>query len=102
MVQAIENLTALTTRLVTTGPHPRLEGWDRAAVEVLHAQPVAGYADLLSRHVGQRLELAVPSWLVAGLAPGTVIRLRARLAGGEAMAEKQPLPGTFVTEPPPS
>lgn len=101
MVQAIENLTVLTTRLVTTGPHRRLEGWDQAAVDVLQAQPVAGYADLLSRRVGQRLELAVPSRLVAGLAPGTVIRLRARLAAGEAMAEKQPLPGTFVTEPPP-
>ncbi|MET7397931.1 hypothetical protein ABZS66_31025 [Dactylosporangium sp. NPDC005572] len=101
MVQAVENLTALTTRLVTTGPHPRLEGWDRSAVDVLHAQPVTGCADLLSRYVGQRLELAVPSRLVAGLAPGTVIRLRARLTAGEAMAEQRPPPGTFVTQPPP-
>ncbi|MFD8079097.1 hypothetical protein ACFV3E_41415 [Streptomyces sp. NPDC059718] len=76
MVQAVENLTALTTRLLATAPHPRLKGWDRAVVDVLHAQRIAGFADVLSRHVGQRLELAVPSRLVAGLAPGTVIRLR--------------------------
>ncbi|MCP3818147.1 hypothetical protein NLX86_08475 [Streptomyces sp. A3M-1-3] len=101
MVQAIENLTALTTRLITTGPHPRLEGWDRAVVDVLDAHPVTGYADLLSRYVGSHLELAVPSRLMAGLAPGTTIRLRARLATGEAMAEKRPPHGAFVTEPPP-
>lgn len=100
MVQAIENLTNLTTRLITAGPHPRLPGWDQATVEVLDAQPVAGYADLLSRRLGGRLQLAVPSPLMAGLAPGTSIRLRARLVAGEAMAEKQPLPGDFVTQPP--
>ncbi|KOV57478.1 hypothetical protein ADL01_40470 [Streptomyces sp. NRRL WC-3618] len=101
MVQATENLTALTVRLVTTGPHPRLRGWDRLGTEVLDAQPVAGYADLLSRHVGHRLDLAVPSSLAAGVVPGVVIRLRARLAGGEALAEKRPPPGTFAVEPAP-
>jgi hypothetical protein len=100
MVQAIENLTALTTRLVTSEPHAQLAGWDRLIVDVLDARPVPGLADLLSRYAGERLELAVPSRLVAGLAPGTVIRLRARLAGGRALAEKQPPPGMFVTEPP--
>jgi hypothetical protein len=100
MVQAIENLTALTTRLVTSEPHAQLAGWHRLVVDVLDARPVAGFADLLSRHTGERLELAVPSRLVTGLTPGTVIRLRARLAGGRAMAEKQPPPGMFGTEPP--
>ncbi|MGW1718307.1 hypothetical protein [Streptomyces sp. NPDC002156] len=101
MVQATENLTALTVRLVTTGPHPQLSGWDRLGTDVLDARPVAGHADLLSRHIGHRLDLAVPSTLAAGLVPGAVVRLRARLAGGEALAEKRPPPGTFVVEPPP-
>lgn len=101
MVQATENLTALTVRLVTTGPHPHLRGWDRLGADVLDAQPVAGYADLLSQRVGHRLDLAVPSSLAAGLVPGAVVRLRARLAGGEALAEKRPPPGTFVVEPAP-
>lgn len=100
MVQAIENLTALVTRLIATNPHPQLAGWDRLVVDVLDARPVTGYADLLSRHAGGQLELAVPSELVADLPPGTVIRLRAKLAGGRAMAQRRPPPGTFMTEPP--
>ncbi|MEV5540937.1 hypothetical protein AB0L13_29210 [Saccharopolyspora shandongensis] len=100
MVQAIENLTALTTRLVETGPHLRLVGWDRAVVDVLDAEPVAGYADLLSRNVGHRLELAVPSELMEDAVAGVTIRVRAKLAGGEAMAERRPAPGDFVIEPP--
>lgn len=101
MVQAAENLTALTVRVVTTGPHPRLKAWNLLGVDVLDARPVADHADLLSRHVGHRLDLAAPSSLVAGLVPGTVVHLRARLAGGETLTEKRPPPGTFVVEPPP-
>ncbi|NUP25030.1 MAG: hypothetical protein HOZ81_55035 [Streptomyces sp.] len=100
MVQAIENLTALTVRLVTTGPHPQLTGWDRLVVDVLDGRPVTGYADLLSQRVGHRLDLAVPSNLAPDPAPGSVIRLRARLAGGEVLAERRPPPGTFAVEPP--
>ncbi|MET9384318.1 hypothetical protein ABZY09_25395 [Streptomyces sp. NPDC002928] len=100
MVQAIDNRTDLTARLVGTEPHPRLAGWDQAEVEVLDAEPVPGYADLLSRNVGQRLLLAVPSRLLADAVPGSVIRVRARLATGEAMAESRPTPGTFAVEPP--
>lgn len=100
MVQAIDNRTDLTSRLVVVEPHPRLAGWDRAEVEVLDAEPVAGYADLLSRNVGQPLLLAVPSRLLADAVPGSTLRVRARLAGGEAMAESRPAPGTFTIETP--
>lgn len=100
MVQAMENLTALTTRLVSSGPDPRLAGWDRLVVDVLDARPVSGYADLLSRYAGGRLEVAVPTERVAGLPPGTVLRLRAKLAGGRALAERRPPPGMFGTEVP--
>lgn len=101
MVQAVDNRTDLTARLVRTEPHPRLAGWDRAEVDVLDAEPVAGYADLLSKNVGQRLLLAVPSPLLADAVPGSTIRARARLAAsGEAMAERRPAPGIFVVEPP--
>jgi hypothetical protein len=101
MVQVIDNRTDLTARLVATEPHPRLEGWDRAEVDVVGAEPVTGYADLLSRTVGERLSLAVPSRLLADVAPGSTLRTRARLAApGEAMAEREPAPGTFAVEPP--
>jgi hypothetical protein len=69
-------------------------------VDVLEAEPVAGYADLLSRNVGQRLLLAVPSRLLADALPGATIRARARLAAGEVLAESRPAPGTFAVEPP--
>ncbi|MFJ8109640.1 hypothetical protein [Streptomyces sp. NPDC096132] len=100
MVQAIENRTDLTARLLGTRPHPRLQAWDRAEVEVLDAAPVAGYADLLSRNVGRRLLLAVPRELLADAVPGSTLRVRARLSAGEAMADKRPAPGTFAVEPP--
>ncbi|MFF9060264.1 hypothetical protein ACF09K_16500 [Streptomyces sp. NPDC014882] len=101
MVQAVDNRTDLTVRLVGTGPHPRLEAWDRAEVAVVGAEPVAGYADLLSGNVGQHMLLAVPSGLLADAVPGSTIRVRARLAAGEAMAESRPPPGRFAVEPPP-
>ncbi|GAA1070035.1 MULTISPECIES: hypothetical protein [Kitasatospora] len=101
MVQTADNRTDLTARLVRAAPHPRLAGWDRAEVDVIGAEPVAGYADLLSRNVGQRLLLAVPGGLLADAVPGSTVRARARLAAsGEAMAEKRPDPGTFAVEPP--
>lgn len=101
MVQAVENLTALTTQLVEAGPHPQLAGWDRAVVDVLTAVPVPGRADLLSQRVGQRVELAVRHDLLGAAAPGAVVRLRARLASGEILAETNPAPGDFAVEPPP-
>ncbi|MFF3456798.1 hypothetical protein ACFYXH_21180 [Streptomyces sp. NPDC002730] len=100
MVQAVENLTVLTTRLIESGPCPRLAGWDRVVVDVLGAEPVPGYADLLSQRVGERLEMGVLHELMQGVAPGATIRLRARLALGEVMAESHPAPGSFTVEPP--
>ncbi|MGW6460535.1 hypothetical protein ACWF94_32190 [Streptomyces sp. NPDC055078] len=98
MVQAIENLTTLRIRLVSRAPHPRLAEWDRAAADILDADPVRGFADLLSRRVGRREELAVRRELLGGAAPGTVVRLRARLSAGAIMAEPHPPPGEFVIE----
>jgi hypothetical protein len=100
MAQVVENRTALTVRLVSKDPHPRLAGWDRAVVRVLDAAPLEGFADLLSRHVGQRLEVAVRTDLLADAEPGDTVRLLARLSGpGQVTAESRPDPGHFVVEP---
>jgi hypothetical protein len=96
MVQAIENLTTLRIRLISNAPHPRLADWDQAAADILDADPVRGYADLLSQRVGGRVKLAIRRDLLVGAAPGTVIRLRAKLAAGEIMAEPHPPPGKFA------
>ncbi|MBL3670091.1 hypothetical protein JL475_29745 [Streptomyces sp. M2CJ-2] len=99
MVQVIENRTALTVRLLSKDTHPRLAGWDQAGVQVLEARAVPGFADLLSRHVGQRIELAVRTELLADVEPGDTIRLRARVTGpGQVVAESRPAPGDFVVE----
>ncbi|MFI5531092.1 hypothetical protein ACIA8O_21385 [Kitasatospora sp. NPDC051853] len=94
----MENLTVLRVRLVSAAPHPRLPGWQLARVELLSATPVEGFADLLSPRVGGPLDLAVRPAQLAGVAPGTVLRLRARLSAGEAFAEQEPAPGDFAVE----
>ncbi|BAC68891.1 hypothetical protein AQJ43_10625 [Streptomyces avermitilis] len=99
MVQAIENLTTLRIRLISRAPHPRLAEWDQVAADILDADPVRGYADLLSHRVGGRVELAIRRDLLDGAAPGAVIRLRAKLAAGEIVAEPHPPPGEFTITP---
>jgi hypothetical protein len=99
VVQAIENLTAVSGRLVATSPHERLKGWVRAVVDVDSTAPVPGKADLLSARVGRRLEVAVREGLIADAAPGSAIRLRAKLAQGEAMAEAHPDAADFAVGP---
>ncbi|GAA2750431.1 MULTISPECIES: hypothetical protein [Kitasatospora] len=100
MVAPVENLTALRIRVAAIGPHPRLPDWDLAAVDVLSAAPVPGLSDLLSSRVGQRIDLAVPAKQADGLHPGIVADLRARLAVGEVLAERDPAEGDFTIENP--
>ncbi|WP_405020406.1 hypothetical protein OHV05_29635 [Kitasatospora sp. NBC_00070] len=99
MVAPVENLTALRVRLLAVAPHPRLAGWEAASVQVLSAAPVEGRADLLSQRVGESLDLAVRQELLVGVPTGSVLRLRARLAVGEALAEQAPAPADFGVEP---
>lgn len=59
-----------------------------------------GFADLLSRHVGQRLRPAVRTGRPADAESGDTVRLRARVTGvGRATAESRPAPGDSVVEP---
>ncbi|MBB4945393.1 hypothetical protein F4556_000928 [Kitasatospora gansuensis] len=95
----MENLTTLRVRLLAVAPHPRLTGWVSATVEVLSATPVEGRADLLSQRVGESLDLAVRQEQLAGVLVGSVLRLRARLAVGEVLAEQAPAPADFGVEP---
>ncbi|MEU9095421.1 hypothetical protein ACIOEW_21055 [Streptomyces sp. NPDC087901] len=100
MVQVIENRTALKVRLLSKEAHPRLAGWDQVGVQVLDARAIPGFTDLLSRHVGQRLEVAVRTELLADAEPGDTIRMRARVTGpGQVAAESRPEPGDLVVEP---
>lgn len=100
MVQVIENLTRLSGRLVTRGPHPRRPGWDLVVVHVEDTEPVAGRADLLSRHRGADLPVAFRGGLLADAGPDTRLTFRARFTVDGAMAEPHPDESDLVVELP--
>lgn len=99
MVQSVENLTRLAGRLVSREPDPRRAGWDLAVVQVEAVEPVAGRADLLSRHLGQELAVAFRQELLAGAAPGARLTFRARCVPDGAIAEPYPEDGDLLVEP---
>ncbi|MFE1440537.1 hypothetical protein [Streptomyces sp. NPDC058739] len=102
MVQAIENLTALTLRLLSLTDHPRLDDWDLATCEVLESLPVPGMADLITPNLtGSGLSLGIRRELLRGVEPGATLRLRAKLgSSGDILAEPHPATGDFRAERP--
>lgn len=100
MVQAVENLTALTLRLLTRTAHPRLDEWDLAACQVLASLPVPGMADLISPNLkGARLSLGIRRALLQDVMLGATLHLRARLgSSGDVLAEPHPAAGDFRVE----
>lgn len=97
-MQVIENLTRLRGRLLGRVPHPARAGYDLLTMQVHDAQPVEGKADLLGRHAGATLDVAVRSELLgdAALTPGSQVDLRAKMTPDGALAEPHPEPGNFT------
>ena len=93
MVSAPDNLTRLGGSLVERRPHPHLPDWELVLLDVQEAEPVSGRADLLSRRLGERLEVAVPASVLGGAAPLDHLDVRARLTARGVMAEPS-RPGT--------
>jgi hypothetical protein len=104
MSQVIPNRTDLQGMVLARRSHPTLPGFDLLAVEVRSATPVPGQADLLSRHVGTTIELAVRHTLLPrGDVKGWGIRCRAYMAGpGVFRVETDPSPDEFALDPPES
>jgi hypothetical protein len=100
MVAPIENLTRIEGTVEARRPHPRLDGWDLVTLAVDGAESVPGQADLLSRHAGGRLELAVPQALLGGAGPGARLVTRAKVTPDGARAEAHPEPGAFSVRAP--
>ena len=94
MVAAPDNLTRLGGPLVARRPHPDLPDWELVVLDVEQVEPVPGRADLLSRRLGERLELAVPGAVLGAAAPADHLDVRARLTPRGVMAEplRTPLP----------
>lgn len=102
MSQAIENNTDIRCTVLARSPSASLPDYDELSVAVDEATPVPGQADLVSRRLGDTLDLVV---LRSLLPEGELVRwrlaCRARLAGpGVYMAEKDPPPERFQLTPP--
>lgn len=97
-MQVIENLTRLRGRILGRAPHPARAGYDLLTLQVDEAQPVEGKADLLGRHAGGRLDVAVRSELLpeGAVTPGAQVDLRAKMTPDGALAEPHPEPGNFT------
>ncbi len=98
MVQAVENLTRLSGRLVAREPDPRRAGWDAVVVHVTAAAPVEEKADLLSGRLGEDLRVAFRRDLLAGAGPGARLDFRAQFLPGGALAEPYPDDGDLQVE----
>lgn len=95
MVQSIDNLTVLDGTIAARAAHPTLPDYDLVTLKVDSAEPVPDRADLLGRHVGSLLPVAVRRQLLGDATDGARLRLRAKAGINGAMAEKDPGPGDF-------
>jgi hypothetical protein len=97
MVQARENLSAITGTVRSVGRHPELDGWDLVELELTAKEPVDGYADLLDASVGDTVQVGVRhSVLGDDVHPGDVVRCRVRVGRGTVLAENEPDAANFA------
>jgi hypothetical protein len=91
VVQARENLTAISGTVRSVAPHPELDGWDLVELELTAHEPVDGYADLLDAAVGDIVRVAVRHALLGDdVHPGDALRCRVRVGRGTVLAENEP------------
>ena len=97
-MQAIENLTRLRGRILRRTPHPARAGYELLTLQVDETQAVDGKADLLGRHQGGTLDVAVRSELLrdARSGSGAEVDLRAKMTPDGALAEAHPEAGNFT------
>jgi len=94
-MQGIENLTRLRGRIVCRAPHPARAGYDLLTLQVNETLPVEGKNDLLGRHRGATLDVAVRSELLGQAEAGAQVDLRAKMTPDGALAEPHPELGDF-------
>ncbi|HUL11558.1 MAG TPA: hypothetical protein VLU73_05245 [Methylococcaceae bacterium] len=100
MVQAIENLTRISGKVLSRKPHPRLADYDVITLQVERAEPVEGKANLLANRVGGPIELTVRRALLGTARADSQLRCRAKLTPDGAMCEPHPEPDDFRIVPP--
>ena len=99
MVQAIENLTRIYGSILQRKPHPRLADYDVLSVNIAHAEPIEGKADLLSQYAGSQMDVVVLRALLGSARQGDELRCRAKRTPDGAMCEPYPEAGDFSVAP---
>ena len=95
MVQGVENLTAITGRVVARQRHPRLDDYDIVTLDLERAETVSGKANLLGAQSLSAIELTVRRALLGNAGAGARLRCRAKRTPDGAMCEPHPDPGDF-------
>lgn len=80
-MQIIENWTDVEGKVKDTEPSDVSDDFVKVRVEVNHAKPVKGYANLLEEAKGQTLTVEVPKAAAEKIQPGAKIACRVRRAG---------------------
>ena len=95
MVEAVENLTCVEGVVRACRRHPSLPDRTLVTLAVLHAEPVAGKADLMPDVAGRDLDVAVPSALLGKVKDGARLRCRVKRTPAGVMCEARPAAGDF-------
>jgi hypothetical protein len=95
MVQAIDNLSRISGKILSRRPHPTIESHDNVELELEHSEAVEGKADLLVSQRGLKIELAVPRTLLGAARAGAKLECRAKRTPAGAMCEAHPKAGDF-------
>ena len=98
MSQMIENLTQLVGTIVARQPYPRLADYDLVTLDIGHAEPVEGKANLLADTPGSRVEVAIRRALLGAAGDGLNVHFRAKRTIDGIMAEPHPEAGNFRIE----
>ena len=95
MVQAVDNLTRISGKILARRPHASLDGYDVATVTLERADLVAGKADLFSSLVGHDVEVTIRRDLLKTASPGARLRCRVKRTPDGAMCESHPIGTDF-------
>ncbi|MFN0094678.1 MAG: hypothetical protein ACKVVT_07860 [Dehalococcoidia bacterium] len=100
MVNAPENRSFLTGKILGRKAHPTLADYDFVELAVARADDVEGFRNLLSPTVGSTILVAARRELLGAAEAGQELRCPARRTPDGAMADANPEPGAFTVGKP--
>ena len=98
-MQAVDNLTRISGRIVSRSPHPTLDAYELVQLALDRAEPIPGRANLLTSEVGKEIGVAIRRELLGAAKAGDQLRCRAKRTPDGALCEPHPEPGDFAIDP---